>query len=294
MDTQITSPYHPASQRDGRTILVEAYYRKDWQAYDMAPHTHNRAEIMYVISGRCVIRLQSGETVLKKGEFILLDAMAPHGLLVAADTPCRMMNIEFSMERRALTLPLGEACARHPKLRRFLAEARPSVVFNDTEDVYGALRRLINCLDDGGDGQALELELHAAELMVAIARLHHEGAAVRHAGEVYVRRAMQFMMRNYYREISMEDISAHAGVAEGYLSRLFKKSAGDTVIGYLAALRIKKAKMLLEKTDLPVVEVAGSVGVPSREYFSQLFKKHIGMTPGQYRKACDREPGPVP
>ena len=288
----IASPYSPAALLDSRTASVEAYYRKDWLGYDMAPHAHNRAEIMYVISGRCVIRLPGRETALRKGEFILLDAMAPHGLLVAADAPCRMMNIEFSMERKAAVLPLGQLCRRHPALKRLLAEPRHSVVLRDTEDVYGALRRLINSLDESGEGQPLELELHTAELLLAIARTYDDGA-VRQGGERYVRRATQFITQNYFREITMEDISTHAGVAAGYLSRLYKKSTGETVMNRLTKLRIRKAKMLLGKTDLPVVEVAGSVGIPSREYFSQLFKKHTGMTLGEYRKACDREPGPA-
>ena len=289
MQPTIPSLYHRDALARDATASIQAYYVKDWQGYDMAPHSHNQMEIMYVISGRCTIPLQGSELSLKKGEFVLLDAAVPHGLKVLADGPCRIMNIEFTAGGKATVLPLRAVAEKHPPLKRLLADARPAIVLNDTEDVYGALRRVINSMDDEGSGHELELELHTAELLLAIARLYDEGAGVKHTGDVYVRRAMQFMNRNYFREITMKDIAGHAGVAEAYLSRLFKKSAGEPVISYLTNLRIRKAKMLLGKTELPIVEISGYVGVPSREYFNQLFKKHTGLTPGEYRKLCAKE-----
>jgi AraC family transcriptional regulator, melibiose operon regulatory protein len=285
----VTSIYSPEAARDDRTASIEAYYLKDWQGYDMPPHRHNSMEIMYVMAGRCAIPTQDNELTLKKNEFILLDAGVPHGLRVLPDAVCRIMNIEFTLNKKSEALSLRAASGRHPALKRFLAETRPYLVFVDSEDVHGVLRRLINCLDDAHDGQLLEIELLAAELFMAIARLFDEGGSVQHVSQTYVRRAMQYMNQNYYRDIGIKDVCSHVGLAEGYLSRVFKTGSGETVNGYLAMIRIRKAKMLLGKTELPIIEISGYVGIPSRQYFNQFFKKHTGLTPGEYRKLCGRD-----
>jgi AraC family transcriptional regulator, melibiose operon regulatory protein len=285
----IYSIYSREALRDDRTASIEAYYLKDWQGYDMPLHRHNCMEIMVVLTGKCVVKTESTSINLKKGEFILLDAAVPHGLTVDGAAPCRIMNLEFSLNKKSAALSLRAAADRYPPLRRFLEEPRPFLVFIDSQDVYGVLRRLINCLDDGGEGQQFAVELLAAELLMAIARLYDEGSSIRHISQVHVRKAMQFMNQNYYRDIGMGDISEAIGIAEGYLSRIFKKSCGITVIDYLTSLRIKKAQMLLGKTELPITDISGYVGVPSRPYFNQLFKKHTSLTPSQYRQASRRE-----
>lgn len=285
MSAVIASIYSREALREDCAALIEAYYLKDWQGYDMPPHRHDRMEIMYVLSGRCAIPMPDGTVFLRRGEFILLDAAAPHGLQVADDTVCRMMNIEFVMARGACSLPLRAAAQRHPALRKFLASARPALVFADTEDVAGVLRRMFGCLDTAAEEGALELELLSVELLLTLARLYGEGDSIRNVGYIHVRRAMRFMAQNYFREIGIADIAGHVGIAEGYLSRLFKKSSGQTVVQHLTDLRMAKAKMLLEKTGLPIVDISGAVGVPSRRYFNELFKKQTGKTPGAYRRA---------
>lgn len=288
-----TSIYSREAGKNEYTANIEAYYLKDWQGYDMATHSHDRMEIMYVIGGKCSIKTDDGTVALKKGEFILLDAGAPHGLKVPSDAPCRIMNIEFSLCLKRAVLSLREAAANYPPLQRFISEPRPTLVFTDTEDVYGVLRRMINCLDAGGEGRAFELELLSAELFMALSRLFEEGSSVRQNAQLHVRRAIQYMHQNYFRDITMKDISGNVGIAEGYLSRIFKQSVRETVMEYLTGLRIRKAKMLLEKTELPIIDISTYVGIDSRVYFSQMFKKNTGMSPGEYRKKCSMESSTV-
>ena len=58
---------------------------------------------------------------------------------------------------------------------------------------------------------------------------------------------------------------------------------GVTPNEYLTRLRMEKAEMLLARTDIPIIEISGYVGINSRQYFSFLFKKHTNATPSQYR-----------
>lgn len=68
-----------------------------------------------------------------------------------------------------------------------------------------------------------------------------------------------------------------------YLARCLKKYTGLSPLQYLHELQINKAKSLLENTGLSVSEIGVHVGMENTNYFIRLFRKKMGMTPGQYR-----------
>ncbi|WP_054955157.1 helix-turn-helix transcriptional regulator [Paenibacillus dakarensis] len=68
-----------------------------------------------------------------------------------------------------------------------------------------------------------------------------------------------------------------------YLARCLKKYTGLSPLQYLHELQINKAKSLLENTGLSISEIGVQVGIENPNYFIRLFRKKMGMTPGQYR-----------
>lgn len=83
------------------------------------------------------------------------------------------------------------------------------------------------------------------------------------------------------------DISVYAkmcSVSVSHFTHCFTKEFGVPPIKYLFNIRIEQAKYLLAETRLPVHEVASSVGFEDPLYFSRIFKKYIGIPPGQYRR----------
>lgn len=94
-----------------------------------------------------------------------------------------------------------------------------------------------------------------------------------------------FMIENnYHKNISLDEMSRHVGLNKHYLARLFKKSIGFTIWDYLIAYRIKKAKALLSNNDKKIKDICIEVGINDLSYFERLFKKHTGLTPGNYKK----------
>ena len=69
-----------------------------------------------------------------------------------------------------------------------------------------------------------------------------------------------------------------------YLTRVFKEQFGQTVTNYLVQLRITQAKRLLRFSDKNVEAIAQECGLNDANYFSRLFKKVEGTTPGEYRR----------
>ncbi len=83
---------------------------------------------------------------------------------------------------------------------------------------------------------------------------------------------------------SVQDAADKLGLSSSYLSQYFKQQTGDTLIGYVANLRIRKACSLLETTTMPLQMVSESVGYYNLNSFIRRFKQITGLTPGEYRK----------
>ncbi|MEH6992891.1 helix-turn-helix domain-containing protein, partial [Neobacillus drentensis] len=71
-----------------------------------------------------------------------------------------------------------------------------------------------------------------------------------------------------------------------YLGKLFKKETGEKFSNYITRLRIELAINLIEKeNDVKVFEIAEKIGYGENpQYFSQVFKKHTGFTPSEYKR----------
>ena len=96
--------------------------------------------------------------------------------------------------------------------------------------------------------------------------------------------AVAFLNENYARQISLEMTAHHVFLSPSYLSALFKKHLGRGFVDYLNDLRIQKARLLLEQTDLNINEIAGMVGFCEASYFIRVFRKYTGMSPTEYRQ----------
>ncbi|GGH62528.1 hypothetical protein GCM10008014_39060 [Paenibacillus silvae] len=94
----------------------------------------------------------------------------------------------------------------------------------------------------------------------------------------------RYIRKNYYREITLQDLADLAGVHPTYLSNMYSKVFSISPIYFMNQLRIKKAKDLLEHTDRTIKDIATTVGYRSLSQFSSIFKRSFSKSPSIYRK----------
>lgn len=92
------------------------------------------------------------------------------------------------------------------------------------------------------------------------------------------------IQEHYTENITLTELAKKYGISVGYLSSLIKENVGLSYSDYVTARRIQKAKELLEDERLSMEQIAEQTGFRDHFYFIKVFKKHTGITPGQYRK----------
>ena len=105
-------------------------------------------------------------------------------------------------------------------------------------------------------------------------------------GELIVQ-IKEYIRKNYSENLSAAEIAGTFFLNPSYLSTLFRDKAGMTMKTYIEAVRMEKAKQMLENKELSVTEVAAYTGYSDPNYFSKVFRKYTGMSPRGYREEID-------
>ena len=98
---------------------------------------------------------------------------------------------------------------------------------------------------------------------------------------VHVARA--YIDEHYTADIVLADVAAASNISSSRLSGLFKKETGSSVMAYRNELRLVKAAQLLLHSNLRIADIGDRVGYSEQAFFSRIFRKHLGMSPRQYR-----------
>jgi Response regulator containing CheY-like receiver domain and AraC-type DNA-binding domain len=104
-----------------------------------------------------------------------------------------------------------------------------------------------------------------------------------HNNEI-VGQACEYVLTHVNEEISVKQLSEKLFINKSYLSEVFKQNYGMTVLHYINMVKMERAKKLLQEGSLKNYQVADILGFKDYEYFGQLFRKHNGVLPSNYKK----------
>ncbi|MEV4604299.1 helix-turn-helix domain-containing protein [Amycolatopsis sp. NPDC049253] len=99
---------------------------------------------------------------------------------------------------------------------------------------------------------------------------------------------LRWLDENCAKDLTLDDIAAHAGMSSRTLNRRFREQTGTSPLQWLLRARIRQAQHLLEATDHGVDRIAGQVGFGSPTSFRDRFKRIVGTSPQAYRGSFQR------
>ncbi|WP_407270903.1 AraC family transcriptional regulator [Radiobacillus sp. PE A8.2] len=271
---------------DDRHPRVVAYYFKEWHGFQMGFHSHDAIEIMYVISGQCIVEVEDTVFHMRKGQYIFIDSEVPHRLFVDNTQSCRMLNLEFVLTQTSRTFPsIKHLATENESIKEFFKHNQLFILLKDVNGVYNTLKSLVMELDDSNADNYLMIHILLSQLFLQIARNAKDAKSkTPQQTDLNVKKIVNHLHQNYDYDIKMKDLATLTHLHPSYLHKIFKEAMNCSVVEYLTKVRMEKAKMLLSQTDISVTSVSDYIGLNSSQYFSKVFKKYTGVSPIEYRK----------
>lgn len=123
------------------------------------------------------------------------------------------------------------------------------------------------------------------EMLLEFAReVRNLSGGARYSGAV--RYCVAYISGHTGMKLAVSELAAACRLSPATLERRFRRETGMSVTGFIRREKIKKARYLLEYTDVPVIEIGQSLAFCSQSYFIRMFKAEAGISPAQYRKNC--------
>ncbi len=267
---------------------------------------HDHHELTYLRSGKAEFLIEGRSVVLEKGATIIIRPGSAHQIRLLAGT-ADMMVLYFGFSRqsqiRTDAPPLPRAMEIAPQtLEQFLNFATgkeggsdksgdPFLVLHgkSRQDIAALTERILRENRKEAYGRELMMQLLAVELLVVLARALHEeweeSLRVRTGkARELVRIARDYIVQNHDRDLSIADVAGYVFLSQGYFARAFRDETGMNPMTFLMHVRVDHACKLLEQKDIKVSGIATQVGFASPQRFNAAFRKHMGMTPMQYRR----------
>jgi len=99
-----------------------------------------------------------------------------------------------------------------------------------------------------------------------------------------IARCQSWIAEHYHEPAPVAAMVRLSGLAERSFKRRFALATGMAPLEYVHTLRLEEGKQMLEATDSPVEAIAHEVGYEDAGFFSRLFRRHVQLTPAQYRR----------
>lgn len=255
-------------------------YEGDWQSL---PHTHHFTELFYVISGNGIFHVEGEHVPVKPNDLMIINPHVEHTEKTMTNNP--MEYIVFGVDGLAFSFH-----GKNPDNGKNYSHYNYTSSQNRLVD-YSQL--MLQEFREKKPGFDIVCQSILQVLLVFITRELDlsiiSDSTFRISKECAL--AKRYIDSNYAQNITLDTLAEITHINKYYLAHSFASCIGQSPISYLSAKRLQASMELLVNTNHSIAQIASSTGFSSQSYFSQIFKKSVGMTPQQYRKIHTKNAG---
>jgi len=241
-------------------------------AWSVKFHSDHDHELLHVIKGEIELTYQDGSKYLAKaGDTLLNSAGTVHRDVFKPDEGLEIFFMLFKWVHaddffcKVKNDSLKEiSSATHSEIKRYFDVMRYDTGFGEMDRAI-ANSRLMNIL----------LLLYRDIVCPC-------DIAGRSKQQLLVRKAKNYIDLFFRNPINLKDVAEYLRISPSYLSRIFSHESDFSLVEYLTEVRIDEAKKILLDGRYIVADVARMVGYKDSNYFSKIFKTHVGCSPGKY------------
>lgn len=240
--------------------------------------------IIYIRSGIGELLIGEKRRILSTGTLVYCRSGIPYGFFSEGELSVITVNFDMDTSRSHLTKTLNKIPARDYNGDDGFDAFEDAEFLNNffvLEKATRYERVLLKLSEEFRCRKPYYAEKTSAMLKSLLADLLRDNLSSKNGEIIDV---IEYVNANFRQKITNEALADMAGYHPMHLNRLFKKEVGTTVHNYVLRLRIAEAQRLLISSDLPISEIADSVGFDNATHFSTQFKKSEACAPLEYRK----------
>jgi len=247
-------------------------------------HSHDsELELYYVHSGSGYYMVENQLYAVKEGDMIICNEKVLHG-----DAPA------FNNHMRSYCCALTNVKIKDlPNNCLIKSTANPIVSCGGFAGKIGSMMELIFMLSldleqlyDICSAMSISILLLVNQLLLS--RDRHQNRTSANKSDAIVDKIKHYLDTNYTKPLSLENISKALNMTPNYVSHAFKAKMNSSPIHYLLYRRFGEAQSLLMNTELTMAEISDLLGFSNPAHFSAMFKKHVGLSPVQYKRSIDQ------
>lgn len=254
-------------------LLYTGYVSDDPMWFNIE-HSHEFCEIIYILSGQGFIILDGNKHFIKTGDLIVInpntiheessDKNNPLHFLFLAIDRFKVSGLENNMLIPADAYPIMTLTSYKFKVESYFLD-----IVKETANRVEYFETISHSL--------------VCALIVLILRVYISSNNTFNNTTSECQKVQQYIDQNYQSEITLESLAKTIYISKHHLSHIFKSETGMSPIKYVITKRISEASRLLIETQDPIYEIANKVGYTDPVYFSQIFKKTVGISPQNFR-----------
>jgi AraC family transcriptional regulator len=181
----------------------------------------------------------------------------------------------FSENTRCLIIEIGDSL-----LSRFVDRLGLGEMAGPSSYLIG--QRLVSEFHNPDQMSPLVLEALTLELIAAAKR--HSDLRERSVPP-WLKRVRKDVEDRFAERVTLQEIADSAGIHVVHLCRSFRQHYGCTIGDHIRQLRVARALDLLSNTRKSLAEISNVCGFSDQNHFTEVLKKHVGITPGVFRRA---------
>lgn len=260
-------------------------------------HTHREMTLLCCLSGEFIYEFGGrDQIILSAGSFMVIPAGMKHRHAQAIDPPG--LRIELLLESGRADRRVGHSVFSRAALKTLMnALAEKSCSAQPCPPNILPLFRRLATLSEGNASEgrttsrsdpARWSECELAEMRIICSSIlldcaTCDAAAKADDTQAVIDKVMPWMEAHLAEKIGIDDFVRHIGYSRTHVFAIFRKHTGLTPVDCLMRMRTKRARHLLETTDMKFSDIAQACGFTSAATFCAAFRKQCGLSPSEWR-----------
>ncbi len=242
------------------------------------PHIHSELELLHILSGELVIRLEDGsEHVSRTGDVVCINSNVPHSTYVPKECILKSDMLHFNTDEFITPTYVNLISKLGSKSFEITRDEELTHFFNE------AIRHASTPEPSG----ALYLKSVVYGILAVLYRnsfLIDESEGIDDNKLKRIMPALDYIASHYNENISLDEVSNINNMSNFYFCRLFKSLLNMGFTDYLNTVRVHHSTKLLAESNLSITEIALENGFSSVSYFNRVFKSIQNCSPSEYRR----------